>query len=150
VSTTHIVVHAPAEAIFDLLIDPPCYPGWVVGARDVRDVDPAWPAEGTSFHHSVGVWPFVVKDSTTIVVARRPDLVELRARAWPLGEADVRIELEQRGDRTRVTIREIPVAGPGRGMWSRPVEALTTLRNRLSLSRLKRLVASRRAGRAAA
>jgi hypothetical protein len=143
VSTAHIVIRVPADAVFDVLTDPGCYPRWVVGARDVRGADPEWPRDGASFHHSVGVWPFQIHDSTTLVHAERPGLVVLRARAWPLGEADVRLDLEQRGRLTRVTIHETPAEGPGRAVWRGPVVALTTLRNRWSLARLKRLVEKR-------
>lgn len=142
-STTHIVVRAPAEAVFDVLIDPFCYPRWVVGARAIRGVDRDWPREGSAFHHSVGLWPLRIRDSTTLVRARRPALVELRARAWPLGEADVRLDLEQRGHLSRVTIREVPVDGPGRAVWWAPVAVVTALRNRWSLARLKDVVESR-------
>ncbi|MGZ4150849.1 MAG: SRPBCC family protein [Actinomycetota bacterium] len=148
-STPQIVIRAPAEAVFDVLMDPRCYPRWVVGAHRIRDVDPDWPRDGSSFHHSVGVRPFLIDDSTTLVHAERPRLVELRARAWPLGEADVRLELEQRDGLTRVTMREVPVEGPGRAIWRAPVAAITTLRNRWSLKRLKRLV-EERSGRASA
>jgi hypothetical protein len=143
VSTAHIVVRAPAQAVFDVLIDPDCYPRWVVGAHTVRDVDAEWPEPGSAFHHSVGVWPFHIDDSTTLVHADRPRTVGLRARAWPLGEADVRLDLEQRGELTRVTIREEPAEGPGLVIWRAPVAALTTLRNKRSLGRLKGLVEER-------
>jgi uncharacterized protein YndB with AHSA1/START domain len=142
-STTHIVIRAPADAVFDVLMDPYAYPRWVVGAHTIRAVDPDWPKDGTSFHHTVGVWPFRIRDSTTLVHAERPRLVMLRARAWPLGEADVRIELEQRDGLTRVTMYEEPVHGPGRAIWREPTQWITTLRNRWSLARLKNLVESR-------
>jgi uncharacterized protein YndB with AHSA1/START domain len=149
VSTTHIVIRAPADAVFDVLIEPDAYADWVVGAHHIRDVDDAWPRPGSRFHHQVGVWPFRINDSTTLVRADRPRTIDLRARAWPLGEADVRLALEQRGDATRVTMREVPVEGPVRAIWRSPTEALTSARNRRSLARLKDLV-ERRGGRAAA
>ncbi len=148
-SVTRIIVKAPADAVYDVLIDPQCYPRWVVGASQIRDVDAGWPSEGSSFHHSVGVWPVRIHDSTTLVHADRPRSVELRARAWPLGEADVRIELEQRGDLTRVTMREVAADGPGAAIWSAPTAAMTTVRNRLSLRRLKDLVEADPSARAA-
>jgi hypothetical protein len=141
-STTRIVVHAPAEAVFDVLMRPMCYPRWVVGAREIRDVDPEWPTPGSSFHHTVGVGLVRTDDSTTLADAKRPDLVELRARAWPIGEADVRLELQQRGPLTRVTMHEAPARGPARAIWRTPAVALTSLRNRWSLRRLKGLVES--------
>jgi hypothetical protein len=94
------------------------------------------------------VWPIRIHDSTTVVRTRRPALVELRARAWPLGEADVRLDLEQRGGLTRVTMRETPAEGPGVAIWRAPTAAVTTLRNRASLRRLKDLVERRARSRA--
>jgi uncharacterized protein YndB with AHSA1/START domain len=142
VSTTQLWVRAPAETVFDVLMDPRCYPRWVVGAHAIRDVDADWPKEGSSFHHSVGVRPFRIHDSTTLERVQRPGLVELRARAWPLGEAHVRIEPVPRGDGTLVTMKEVPVEGPG-ALIRAPAEAITTLRNRVSLRRLRRLAEMR-------
>jgi len=149
VSIAHIVIRSPSEAVFEALLDPTCYPDWVVGASHIRDVDDDWPREGSSFHHAVGVWPIRIHDSTTVVRTRRPTLVELRVRAWPLGEADVRLDLEQRGSLTRVTMRETPAEGPGAAIWRAPTAAVTTLRNRASLRRLKELVERRAGSRAA-
>ena len=48
------------EQVFAVLQDGWTYPGWVVGATRMREVDEGWPAPGTKLHHSFGVWPLVI------------------------------------------------------------------------------------------
>src|SRR4051812_17800504 len=105
-------IHASADAVWDVLSDGWLYPLWVVGATRMRDVDAAWPEPGARLHHSAGVWPVIVNDETAVVAAEPARRLELRAKGWPLGEADVVIELEPLGDDTHVTIHEDAATGP--------------------------------------
>ena len=109
-------IHASPDAVWEVLSDGWLYPVWVVGATRMRDVDPTWPAAGARLHHSAGVWPAVVNDETRVVAAEPLRRMQLRAKGWPLGEADVVIELEPTGDQTLVRIREDAATGPGRLM----------------------------------
>ena len=109
-------IHASPDAVWEVLSDGWLYPVWVVGATRMRDVDPTWPAAGARLHHSAGVWPVVVNDETRVVAAEPLRRMQLRAKGWPLGEADVVIELEPTGDQTLVRIREDAATGPGRLM----------------------------------
>ncbi len=43
------------------------YPVWVVGASRMRDVEDGWPAPGTKLHHSFGIWPLVIDDTTEVL-----------------------------------------------------------------------------------
>jgi hypothetical protein len=138
------VVDVPAASIWAVLADGGLYANWVVGASRIRDVDPDWPRAGARIHHSVGVWPALLDDSTSVlsVVAER-ELV-LRARAWPAGEAMVRINLDPQGDgRTAVSMTEDAVAGPGRVVPQPARQALIVPRNREALLRLSLLAAGR-------
>lgn len=138
------VVDVPAASIWAVLADGWLYANWVVGASRIRDVDPDWPRAGARIHHSVGVWPALLDDSTSVlsVVAER-ELV-LRARAWPAGEAMVRINLDPQGDgRTAVSMTEDAVAGPGRVVPQPARQALIVPRNREALLRLSLLAAGR-------
>lgn len=110
-STTSSHVDAPPERVFDLLDDAWTYEFWVVGCVDIRAVDPQWPAPGSALHHSVGLGPFNLKDSTTIVERDRPRILELRARARPAGTARVRFELSPQGSGTKVAMEEVPIGG---------------------------------------
>ena len=47
----------PPEAVWDVLADPGGYGYWVVGSKLIRDAEPAWPAPGSKFHHTIGVGP---------------------------------------------------------------------------------------------
>ena len=72
------------------------YPLWVVGATRMRDVDEHWPAVGSQLHHSVGVWPFTLDDTTEVLAEKPRSMLRLRARAWPGGEADVELLMSRR------------------------------------------------------
>ena len=54
------------QSVFAVLADGWLYATWVVGAARIRAVDPQWPAEGSSIHHSVGSWPLLLDDTTTV------------------------------------------------------------------------------------
>jgi len=69
----------------------------------------------------------------------------LRARGWPLGEAIVELVLTELGpDRTEVSIREAPSAGPGRWLDNKLLRAGLKVRNVETLRRLKDRVENRR------
>ena len=107
-------VDAPAQAVWDVLADGWDYATWVVGASRVRDVDRTWPAEGARIHHSFGVWPLVISDTTKVILANEPTDLTLVARGWPAGEAEVVITVTARGDESStVEIAEDAVKGPG-------------------------------------
>jgi uncharacterized protein YndB with AHSA1/START domain len=135
--TRHVEV-APQQ-VWDVLSDGWLYPLWVVGASSIRAVDPGWPAPGTRIHHSVGAWPALVHDATVVVESEPGRLLGLRAKMWPAGSADVRIELEPEGDGTRLTLAEQVASGPI-GLLPRPLYApLLKARNVESARRLARL-----------
>ena len=147
-STTTRVIHGSPDAVFDVLADGWSYSQWVVGASRVRDVSDGWPSEGTELHHSVGVWPLLVDDTTWVRRSERPALLELTVRAWPSGEGVVRITLQPRGADTEVTMQEDATKGPA-VLVPRVVRDLALdRRNRESLRRLAILVERARSGAA--
>ena len=107
-------MHAPPEKVWNILSDGWLYPVWVVGASRMREVDDTWPAAGSRLHHSVGVWPALIDDYTEIIESVPNRSLTLRARAWPIGAAEVIIRLLPVGDETDVEIVEDVVSGPGR------------------------------------
>ena len=136
-SRTVRVMDATPAAVWAVLADGWLYPMWVVGATRMRNVDDAWPAPGTCLHHSAGVWPLVIDDTTEALTAEPGRRLELRARGWPLGEAQVVIRLSQvDGGRCEVVLEETAVSGPGTLVpW--PVESvLLGWRNVETLRRL--------------
>lgn len=141
---------ASPAAVFGVLADGWSYAGWVVGATHVRDVDEGWPAVGTRIHHSVGSWPFVIDDVTSVTAVEPGRLLELDARLSPIGAARVRFELSGSDDtahhtagHTTVRMSELVASGPAR-LLPRAAQALVLIpRNRESLSRLGHLAAGR-------
>src|SRR3712207_9033137 len=74
----------PPETVFAVLSDPESYGYWVVGAADIRDADPGWPAPGTKFHHTQGIRGVGLKDTTSAVEVDPPRRIVLEVRARPL------------------------------------------------------------------
>ena len=124
VLTVQREVEAPAEAVWTTLADGWLYATWVVGASRVRDVDPGWPSQGSRIHHSSGIWPVLISDTTEVLRVVAPTELVLRARGWPVGVADVIITVEGLTAATcRVSISEDAVRGPA-ALVPRPVRQL--------------------------
>jgi uncharacterized protein YndB with AHSA1/START domain len=130
-------MRVPPAAVWDVLADPAEYGRWVVGSKDIRDADSGFPAAGTRFHHSVGIGPLTLRDETEVLEVEPPRRMRLRARARPLGEATVTIELSPEAGGTVVEMVEHP-AGPFAAFVLKPLADLATkLRNTESLRRLE-------------
>ncbi len=126
----------PAD-VFRVLADGWLYPSWVVGASRMGDVDQAWPHAGSRIHHSVGVWPLLIDDRTRATAWSPPHRMELRARGWPIGEADVVIDVEPTGERScLVRIREDVRRGPARVIPRFLLDPVIRWRNGETLHRL--------------
>ena len=95
--TVERVVNTTPQRVWDVLSDGWLYPLWVVGASRMREVEDEWPAVGSKLHHSVGVWPALIDDNTEVTDCEPLQLLALRARAWPLGEAAVRLTMSNAG-----------------------------------------------------
>jgi short-subunit dehydrogenase len=130
-------VEAGPEQVWDVLGDGWAYASWVVGASRTRDVDGAWPALGSRIHHSFGIWPAVIDDTTEVLLSQPGDELRLRARGRPMGEAHVVITLKSAlGGSTVVGIREDVASGPA-ALIPRPLRQLAiSRRNREALRRL--------------
>ena len=74
-----------AERVFAVLANGWLYPTWVVGASRMRDVDASWPSVGSRLHHSSGVWPALIDDTTSVLEWQEPRHVMFKARGWPIG-----------------------------------------------------------------
>jgi hypothetical protein len=145
------------HSVFAVLADGWSYAGWVVGNSHVRDVDRGWPSVGTRIHHSAGVWPLQLPDTTEVTAVEQGRLLVLDAHVRRLGTARIKLVLTplDGGRRTLVVMSEEAVRGvtariprPMQGVLLRP-------RNAESLSRLADLAVGRErlshdAGRATA
>jgi hypothetical protein len=136
VATNRRSLSCPPEDVFAVLANGWLYPSWVVGASRMRDVEHAWPAVNASIHHSFGVWPVLIDDTTTILEWDPPRHAKLKARGWPVGSAHVTIDVVPEPGGCRVTISEDAVEGPGQ-LVPKPVRsAAILLRNKETLQRL--------------
>lgn len=138
----------PPEAVWDALADARGFGYWVVGSSEIRDVDATWPAPGSRFHHTVGIRPLRVSDHTESLEAQRPSLLRMRAKARPLGTAEVTLTMTPRDGGTRVRITENPDGLTGWLSLNPLVQLLVKGRNAESLMRLEEL-ALLQAGRSA-
>jgi hypothetical protein len=133
----------PPEAVFDVLAEGWLYPSWVVGASRIRDVEPGWPMEGAKIHHSFGVWPALIDDTTSVLEWDPPHRAVLKARGWPVGSAQVVLEVERIADGCEVRISEDALEGPGT-LVPKPVrDVLIGVRNSETLRRLEYLAEGR-------
>ena len=131
------------EQVLAILHDGWTYPVWVVGASRMRDVDDGWPAPGTKLHHSFGVWPLVLDDTTEALEFQPGRRLVLEARGWPVGKARVDITIKADGDGSLVSIDEDITDGPAM-LVPEPIRvAGIDLRNRETLRRLAYLAESR-------
>ena len=140
-------VNAPPEFVWSVLADGWMYATWVVGASRIREVDPGWPAVGSRIHHSVGMWPALLDDNTEILTSTATGPVRelvLQARAWPAGEAQIRLLIAPaRADHSTVSLIEDVASGPA-AFIPRPARQLLIVpRNRETLQRLALLAEGR-------
>jgi uncharacterized protein YndB with AHSA1/START domain len=144
------LIPSPRAQVFAALTNPETYPHWLVGARDIRDVDVEWPAVGSAFHHRVGlVGPLTVADLSKVLAVEAPRLLRLEVRARPFGRGQATFTLEAApGDSTIVQLDEVPI-----GLLAplTPVlDPVTAFRNRRSLAHLEDFLATARSHRAPA
>jgi uncharacterized protein YndB with AHSA1/START domain len=133
-TTTHI--DATPDRVFDLLDDARTYEFWVVGCKDIRAVDDDWPANGSAFHHKVGMGrsPSRTPRRSSSASARAP---QAPRTARPAGVAHVDFALTPSGSGTTITITEAPVEGPPAKLHNPVQDKLIHGRNVETLRRLK-------------
>jgi len=136
VAENYRTMNCPPESVFAVLADGWLYPSWVVGASRMREVEAAWPTAGSVIHHSVGVWPALIDDTTSVLEWDPPRHALFKARGWPIGEAHVAIDVKPRGTGCVVRITEDATAGPGRFLPAILRDPAIKLRNVETLHRL--------------
>ena len=111
-ATNTRVMDCTPDDVFRVLGNGWLYPTWVVGASRMRDVDDSWPSPAAELHHSFGVWPALLDDTTQLKEWDPPHRAVMRARGWPVGEATVTIRARRLSSGCLVRIDEDPVKGP--------------------------------------
>lgn len=137
-SRTERHLDCTAQQLFDVLADGWEYSAWVVGAARIRSVDRDWPAPGSLIHHSVGLWPLLINDTTEVLEYDPPHRLRLSARGWPAGVAEVTITAQDDPDGgCTAVIEEDATSGPAT-LVPKPVrDAMLHLRNVEALRRLE-------------
>jgi uncharacterized protein YndB with AHSA1/START domain len=135
-----VLINAPASDVFNVLTDAGAYGSWVVGTKEVRGHDRAWPRRGSKFHHTIGAGPMQLRDNTEVLDIRQGQRLLLEVRVRPFGTAVVDIAVRpEGGNATKVTMHEMPLRGPLARTWNPVFDAVTFVRNVVALRRLKRL-----------
>ena len=134
-SNVRLMACSPND-VFAVLADGWLYPSWVVGASRMRDVEEAWPAEGSRLHHSFGVWPMLLNDETVVREWDPPRRAVISPKGWPVGEALVTIEVRPRTTGCIVRIQEKAQKGPATLLPSPMLDIYLHARNVETLRRL--------------
>jgi uncharacterized protein YndB with AHSA1/START domain len=137
------LINASVEDVFAVLTDGWSYASWVVGASHIRDVEAGWPQPGHSIHHSVGAWPLLIKDTTTIEEHEPLRYLRLRVRAWPTGEGIVEFEATDKDRRCHLVMREHAAKGPATLIPKALADPMLHARNDETLARLALLAEHR-------
>lgn len=137
-----IYVDATPESVYATLLDPYCYPEWVVGTKTIRTVDDEWPGPGSSFHHKVRV---AGRDRSEMLEKEDRRRVVLKVFARPILVAIVSLDLASEGSGTRFSITEEPAPGTAMRRIRYLLDPLVHLRNAIGLKRFKKLVEERAA-----
>jgi uncharacterized protein YndB with AHSA1/START domain len=142
-SETERLINASVEDVFAVLTDGWSYASWVVGASRIRDVEPGWPEPGHSIHHSVGAWPLLINDATTVTRYEPLRLLELKVRAWPTGEGSVQFEATEKDGVCHLVMREHMTKGPAMLIPAQIADPILHVRNAETLQRLALLAEGR-------
>lgn len=137
------LINASVEDVFAVLTDGWSYASWVVGASRIRDVEAGWPQPGHSIHHSIGVWPLLINDATTVEQYEPLRFLRLKVRAWPTGEGIVEFEANDKDAQCHLVMRERTSKGPAALIPEAMVDPILRLRNAETLQRLALLVEGR-------
>ena len=138
-----VLIERPPEQVWALLADGHSYAEWVVGTKEICEVDRDWPRVGSSIAFTVGAGPLTFSDRTTVRLVEPERHLELEARAKWLGTARIAFDIRPWGEHTLVTIDEHPLRGPSARLHNALFEVALRLRNRLMLRRLADTVAKR-------
>lgn len=132
------------DAVWAALGDGYTYSEWVVGTREIRDVDKAFPAVGARLHYTVGRGPLRHEGHTRVLDVVPGERLELEIRAWPMLTIRVKLRLAARDGSTEVTMIEHPYRGAIAKFHNPVLDTMLRLRNIETLRRLESVAARRR------
>ncbi|MDO0929280.1 SRPBCC family protein [Streptomyces sp. TG1A-8] len=132
----HRLIKASPARVWEVLADGDRYAEWVVGTASSRELRGRWPQKGASIAYRIRMGPFQVGNETVVRSCRAGSLLELEAKAGPLGTARISIEVREWGEHSLVRVDEHPLQGAGGTLHNMGFEALIRLRHRAMLARL--------------
>lgn len=132
-------VHASRERVWEVLANGWTYSQWVVGNSRTRAVDSHWPKPGAAIRHSIGVWPLVIDDQTSVETCVPGEELVLRAGLGALGAARITMRLTEIPEGCRVEMIEVTAEGPVSLIPDRLTLAAIYPRNRECILRLAAL-----------
>ncbi|MFJ9038589.1 SRPBCC family protein [Streptomyces sp. NPDC102406] len=141
----HRVVEASPAAVWAVLADGSRYADWVVGTSSSHPVRGQWPEVGAALEYEVRLGPLTLTNETVVRHREEGTLLELEAKAGPLGTARISLQLRPWGENTLVTVDEHPLHGAAGALHNFGVEAVIQLRHRPMLARLARVCAAEQA-----
>jgi hypothetical protein len=103
---------ASRHRVWDVIADGWTYSQWVVGNTRMRAVDPLWPAPGSQIYHTLGIWPLMINDETTVETCAPQAELVLLAKARPFGGARITLRLFDTQNGSRIEMAEVPIGGP--------------------------------------
>ncbi|MFI7382850.1 SRPBCC family protein [Streptomyces sp. NPDC049813] len=135
----HRMVKASPAAVWAVLSDGSRYADWVVGTASSRPVSGEWPKVGAAIEYEVQLGPVHLTNETVVRHCEEGTLLELEAKAGPLGTARISLRLRPWGDHCLVMVDEHPLHGAAGTLHNFGVEAVIQLRHRAMLARLARV-----------
>ncbi|MFD7702061.1 SRPBCC family protein [Streptomyces caelestis] len=135
----HHLVRTSPQSVWAVLEDGTRYADWVVGTSSSKPVRGHWPQLGSAIGYEVRFGPLSLSNETVVRRCLPGEMLELEAKAGPLGTARIAIELRSWGDHCLVIVDEHPLKGAGGTVHNAAVEALIQIRHRTMLARLARI-----------
>jgi uncharacterized protein YndB with AHSA1/START domain len=142
VAVRHRLIQASPQDVWAVLADSERYVEWVVGPCESTPDRGNWPEVDSTLHYEVPLGPLKLANETVVRRCEEGSVLELEAKAGPLGTARIAIELRPWGRDTLVLVDEHPLRGPGGLVHNTAVDVLIHLRHRAMLARLAKLCES--------
>ncbi|MEU6990992.1 SRPBCC family protein [Streptomyces sp. NPDC046465] len=140
----HRLIEVSPATVWAVLADGTKYAQWVVGTASSRPVRGQWPAIGAAIEYEVRLGPFRATNETVVRRCKKgsgeeASVLELEAKAGPLGTARIAIDVRPWGEHTLVRVDEHPLHGVAGALHNAGVEVVIQLRHRAMLARLARV-----------
>ncbi|MEW1871427.1 SRPBCC family protein [Streptomyces caelestis] len=135
----HHLIRTSPQSVWAVLEDGTRYADWVVGTSSSKPVRGHWPQLGSAIAYEVRFGPLSLSNETVVRRCLPGEMLELEAKAGPLGTARIAIEVRPWGDHCLVIVDEHPLKGAGGAVHNVAVEALIQIRHRTMLARLAKI-----------